>query len=1186
MRIRRLDLLRYGHFTDATLELPARGQDLQLVFGVNEAGKSTTLAAIEDLLFGIPRTSPHSFIHDYGSMRIGAVAEVAGQSVEFRRRKGNVDTLLTPADLPLSGGDGILAGLLGGADRSFFCRMFCLDHARLRQGGAELLDAQDDVGQMLYAAASGLVGIRKLIGAMHDEAKALWTKGASVRKYNVAAEKLKASEAALREHTVTASRWHALQEAAAAADAAYAAVEAELQAKAVEERKLNRIRRVSRQVRVRSELLAAREALGAVVSFAEGSLAELTTALSEDAQAAARLSTLTEEIDAREQERAKLTVDHAVLERADEIDRLHEQRIHVHAGSADLPKRRAELAAAEDSLKRAGRDLDLGKAEVDAIIAAIPPRAKLARARAVAGRRGAVHAAAAGVHDALAEAGRRVAALEQQREAVGAVTDVSTLAAALGSVRAQGDFAARASALEGEIHESGSTVRELSARLHPAVANVDVLAGLAVPARAALESCRDEKRGLDEALRTCQASREAAERDLASRINSHARRSREEQAVPAEELQRLREQRELGWSLVRRRYIDKTEIAVPELSRFAGDLDLPGAYQQAVATADLAADRRFDKAQIVGELAAMRGQIDEARERVASLQAQEGRLLAQLAAHAAQWQAIWAPAGLPPREAAAMLEWLDLRAQILQTAARQASKTRELARVRADEAAARSVVTAELQSLGVDTAANAERPLGMVVELAMATQRAHESRTAAEAAREDALDKARTDAALMAERMKAAETACAEWQADFDAAVASLGLDAALPFETLAAQIDGMEELREIAARVDDLRHERVGKIERDIDIFRSEVAALLALAPDLAGRDAEDAALELERRLAAARRARDLAQAVEMQVVDAQTRIAESEKLRREAGARIVALRAVAGVETIEELRQAIGRSDRQRELQRELDKTERALGEDGDGLTLAQLAEECAQADIDDIAARLQAVEGELKMLRDRLMGARDVQAHARRELDAVGGGDRAVRAAADRQAALSEIAAVAEDYVRLRSAGLLLQFAVERYRREKQGPLLSRAGELFAILTGGSFVSLQLVFGDDDKPELAGMRADKTAVRVGGMSAGTADQLYLALRIAAVEDFIDQGVPLPFIADDLFINFDDARAAAGFKVLAELAQKTQVIFFTHHRHLIEVARQAIGPDVSTITLATQSGAGAGGAAREAAA
>ena len=59
------------------------------------------------------------------------------------------------------------------------------------------------------------------------------------------------------------------------------------------------------------------------------------------------------------------------------------------------------------------------------------------------------------------------------------------------------------------------------------------------------------------------------------------------------------------------------------------------------------------------------------------------------------------------------------------------------------------------------------------------------------------------------------------------------------------------------------------------------------------------------------------------------------------------------------------------------------------------------------------------------------------------------------------------------------------------------------------------------------------------------------------------------MPFIADDLFIHFDDKRAAAGFRVLGELAKKTQVLFFTHHEHLLEVAREALGAPIVGVTL-----------------
>jgi uncharacterized protein YhaN len=391
--------------------------------------------------------------------------------------------------------------------------------------------------------------------------------------------------------------------------------------------------------------------------------------------------------------------------------------------------------------------------------------------------------------------------------------------------------------------------------------------------------------------------------------------------------------------------------------------------------------------------------------------------------------------------------------------------------------------------------------------------------------------------------------------------------------ETLDAQINAIDELRDIANRINDLRHERIDKIERDIAAFKTEVSQMVrAVAPKLADQDPQDAVLELERRLALAKTARDLATAADRKLSDARQKAEQYSEMQREARQNIESLQCAASVGSIDELRAAIGRSDRLSSLRRDLDSANKALAEDGDGMAVDDLVAECAEVDLDDVAAGEQRVGEELKGLRERLMKAREVQADARREFETIGGSDRAARAAADRQAAFSEMTDVAEDYVSVRSAVLLLQWAVERYRREKQAPLLKRAGELFSVLTGASFVDLQLEFDEQDKMHLAGVRENGRTVPVSGLSTGTADQLYLALRIAAVEDFLDHGTALPFVADDLFINFDDDRAAAGFEVLSELAKKTQVLFFTHHQHLLNVANKAIGTEVPTIVLVPQ--------------
>ena len=173
MRLRRLDLLRYGHFTDTSFELPGDASDLCIVFGPNEAGKSTALTAIEDLLFGIPMHSRYNFLHDYSNMRIGAVLENGESSLEVRRRKGRKDTLLGADELPLGAGEGPLRPFLAGADRSFFERMFSLDHVRLEEGGREILKANDEVGQMLFSAGSGIAGLRDRLADLVERGRRL-----------------------------------------------------------------------------------------------------------------------------------------------------------------------------------------------------------------------------------------------------------------------------------------------------------------------------------------------------------------------------------------------------------------------------------------------------------------------------------------------------------------------------------------------------------------------------------------------------------------------------------------------------------------------------------------------------------------------------------------------------------------------------------------------------------------------------------------------------------------------------------------------------------------------------------------------------------------------------------------------------------------------------------------------------
>jgi uncharacterized protein YhaN len=153
---------------------------------------------------------------------------------------------------------------------------------------------------------------------------------------------------------------------------------------------------------------------------------------------------------------------------------------------------------------------------------------------------------------------------------------------------------------------------------------------------------------------------------------------------------------------------------------------------------------------------------------------------------------------------------------------------------------------------------------------------------------------------------------------------------------------------------------------------------------------------------------------------------------------------------------------------------------------------------------------------------------------------------------------------------AASRLLRWAIDRYRERKQGPLLQRAGELFAQLTLGGFDRLVPDF-EVTPPKLIAVRRTGERVPIEGLSEGTRDQLFLALRLAALDMHIASDTPLPFIADDLFVNFHDSRSRAGFAALGELSRKTQVIFLTHHQHLVEVARECVGREMNVVSLET---------------
>ena len=174
MKILRLDLTAFGPFTGCSLPLHVGNHGIHILFGQNEAGKSSSLRAIEQLLFGIPERMTDAFMHPYDKLRIGArLRHSDGSELEFIRRKARKHPLLAADDkTPLDASQ--LTKYLGRIDQGLFTSMFGLNRDTLERGGQEILRGGGQLGQLLFAAGSGIADLRRVQEKLQNELEDLF----------------------------------------------------------------------------------------------------------------------------------------------------------------------------------------------------------------------------------------------------------------------------------------------------------------------------------------------------------------------------------------------------------------------------------------------------------------------------------------------------------------------------------------------------------------------------------------------------------------------------------------------------------------------------------------------------------------------------------------------------------------------------------------------------------------------------------------------------------------------------------------------------------------------------------------------------------------------------------------------------------------------------------------------------
>ncbi|MET0747423.1 MAG: AAA family ATPase [Rhizobium sp.] len=1149
MRFSRLDILRYGALTDRSLTFRPDAQ-LHIIYGPNEAGKSSALAAISDLMFGFPTAAEYSFLHDANTLRVGAeIFGRDGQKLAFRRRRGRKNTLLTADAAETALSEDALAAFLGSLNRDVFERAFGLNSDRLRRGAAAMLKGGGEIGSLLFSAASGLLGLTQLKQSLEGEADLIYgPRKSKDRLFYQALERHEDAKRGERDSELKSGDWKRLLADAADIEGQLAALQAERQDT---KRALDRLTLLKSLDPVLAEIDAEETQLTAFADLAAlplGYAADLAEALARQQTVEAAIRAADAEMDRIADEISATPVDEATRDAAALIMARYAETADYRSKTKDMQRVAGEIDDFDARLVQIARRLGLADAaEIERVQ---PSDADLARMRKLVGEGVAIKRDHAEVGERLAEARDQLRRLEETAASDRLIDpkpyqeQLAVLQPDLAELSRLDAVAVQVTRLEGDLETA-------AARLMPAVDDLERLLSVHLPDIAALTK-------QSHALADAEAdSREAAARlatleteatEIAAKI---AGMQHQGTIVTREQIADARGVRDGVW-----------QAFVTDPKRPKDGIDaVSGAIREADRLADLAladADRVSRHAQLRLRQSQMESELETAR-------AQSFKRDQALEAVGKQFRQLFEPAGIKPLTPERMIDWrrgIDGLAKQRETL----NDVRdELAELKRKEARLAPLLANLADATGYSAMASLAPPTlarGLTRHIETIAERWTDSRAV-----EGKRIAARETIARLEKRHADIRIAADTFEQVFAQAAQAVGLPDDTTVDMAEAALDIWKTLPEVLTEREN-RRRRVRGMQRDTAAFEQAVKTLVAgVAPELQPLAADAAAEILHERAVSANAGDQRRIALEKARQQAELRLARCRSDFEETAAELDVLAGQAPGET--DLDALLLRLDERRRLQGRLTESRarfalQANGHDEEHVRaeLSGFDRVVAELEIEQLEARDQTQLSRFADLNVRL-------AENQRQRLLLETGVGAELAVFQKYAAEAEARELAREWLVLKLAASLLSSSMETYRERQADPVMRRAGELFSTLTGGRFARLVQLYDDRDELQLQAERDSGEKVPLDGLSEGTGDQLYLALRLAFLEDYSTRNEPAPLVVDDIFQTFDDDRTASGLKALAGTADRFQTILFTHEMSVVDIASREIGKDLDLIRL-----------------
>ncbi|MFF8802880.1 MULTISPECIES: AAA family ATPase [unclassified Methylobacterium] len=1151
MRLRRLDLTRYGKFTDFTLDFGERavdGPDLHIVYGLNEAGKSTAFSGFLDLLFGIEERSTYGFLHQYAAMEIGAALEFGGKLHEVRRVKQRTGSLRDASGQTV--GDGLLVGALGGLTRDAYRMMFSLDDQTLESGGNAILDSKGELGELLFSAGAGLAGLSKALTAVSVEADGIFRKRASSTAIAGLKKRLTELKTARDQIDIQANAYSVLVADFDRAERAYAEAMAEHVELKARSKELGGLVRAAPLLAEHRRLAEQLSDLGALPHPPGHWASELPALIDGDATLKTRLSGLDGQIRRLRDERDAIVVDEALVRLTDRISALTTGSARNVGAEADLPRRRTALAESRSRLVQFARSITGEDCDVDPD-GLVVDAGTLGKLRELIERWSGVETRLASTATELEAATQAEKHAKEDREILERdqptldATRKAALQAAVAEVKGA-DLLPRRRLAATAASVKARAVEE-AMRLVPWPGKQEDLEKVQVPLAREIQDWRDTQAGQDFRRKTHRQHRrdlETERAELQARIEAAETGAG---AIGDDEAAALRKRRDAAWTA----------------HRAGPDARSAAVFEGVMRAVDTMADARLAAADRLAELRGLKRDegVCEAR------MVREGELLAEVDAEigdlSARIEEVCAsaiseePFTSPGERIARFENWIARRDRAVSAVGDHRSALANL-----------QVVEGEI----TDATASLDKVLRLVgaasegLELAILLQAADDllAREASQTQARAAADKlVRDSGRSVGTRRKAAESAVREveaWRDEWASALAGTWFqDRSDDRHAVRSIVDALTGLPARLTERDELMR-RVTSMEADQDSFLSDLEALLQDLGEEAGDEAPAvaAATLIERHRVAVdaraqrqRRADDLAE-IEKEQAAVGDEIAIHDALKAD-------LLTFFNVQDLKEVSACLIRCGMRDQLEGETSGLATRIMQET-GLASIEVAQErLAAPDADEKAREHEECARRLEDLDERLKSLFAARSGAADKLAAIGGDDAVARIEAERRTVMLEIEDKAVRFLHLRTGAILAEQALQVYREKHRGSMMGRASDAFRIITRDGYSGLA-TRPEKDRETLIGLSGSGGSKLATDMSKGTRFQLYLSLRLAGYEEFTAARQPVPFVADDIMETFDEPRSKEVLALFGKLSEQGQFIYLTHHRHLCDLARKAV--------------------------